>query len=1785
MFNTRTKRHFFAKKGPFRIMVCTIILWPFLFNIFSYDLARAAETPSEFTGVDSERAGSPGSSLAIGTPFDDEDPEDSDGTFEQWVREKAYAMGGPPQTAYEMPSAGTDAGQLHAGEMLYDFVPVYRVDHEMRYREDRPIVIGLGGKLCANIARAGDGGGFYLAIINETGKGISARFYFKESISLERDEKTSMLKVKADSSDTNLTSIYADDSISPDRHVVITTDADNANVIDIKNPNNRDVSVGQFPEYKLITSVEGEAAQVDHSGGEGLYSTWQLPGRGYAVTDTDGYLFSDARARVYPSVRAIESAMKTWLAEAGQRKSALDSAIKKGVSDGDLKVLYLCAHNLNRSSSMHGITQDFVEANGLREKVTVLSAGTLNRNMPRELGVKWESLGSVVLDRGISVDEIKAANIIIVAEEAHKEFLIRRLPEIEHNIFLFNELQPIGSHFYGRSVPDEGGIGEYIRSVLEAHFFPQLLQANPGAPPTAPSVNIGDLSDYDVDNRIKELIRRNPVAAPREKVTEILCRKGGFAEYEVEYDKKDPLNTRKKRTPMRQIKGREAGNIRQALSAAGIRPAWARIGIVPSEEVAIITGASLESSSIVHSGGRIWFPRDLAEHLFEDPLDEEGGNLLADILRHEDSHRREPGADIHARDPDGYNNLAIRAGRVRREINRAKSAPSEEDLGDATVAFRLMNSMLSTAFKAEENINLMITFKCHFGCDHCLGKEALKAGGNRDADKKMLYSLIDQLKGFEKMHIVGTGEPLEYGKEKWLSGGASGEFVELVNYAASKIQEVRIVTNGYLVPDNEEEAKKFFSQFRGNVVWVLSIDKFHEEKMKKRTGRSLKEISMVMDKLDKKGVIKTAINMRKEPHEAEFDLLYLYGLQDKYGRDPDNVFVNNVLAQGSALVNIVGALDLKPYDIKRHAWDPEKFFPFIDPDGYFLTSDYVAYLAPSERTTAGPFGFEISPADGEYLNLGNVNDTPLADIIISKLLMRNFFLRSRPPGVLALRDRLFPNDRFSPELGCLVKAICCYRAGNIERAREIAGGIDISASAVKDSVIDIIDFFAMFAPFIDIKAFVRDCLDYRNIGVENGPNLLEILETLEMGNIKLRGYLQTRILKNGSLSEPDHLTGAWVRNPDPAGAVAYCPVYGVYSLRMGDVLYPDRYRGWRSVNWYEAPGGRFMSFKRFESIENALSEFFEKCEFAKRGLMLPPLGLVTEERREGEECYLIEEQPGPNELRHTLFNRKVSDISRRQDTVGDIESLGAFAAKIDNQAVKLDLSHTHPVRLNDGRWVLGDVRACTSNGATMSAKEVFSGQLIEHADSISNIAHNDWPENNDDRLALIKRTFERGYYSALDSAEEIEGRRLRVKLDKVIQRQDPFRPYSPEALLEFVKTDLGYGSTYGENIVERGDLSLNLESPTVGSVAEALKAASHILPPETAKRVEKEIRPPDIDTTPPDGPPPAAAPAEGSPAQYLETIRDHLLEQALGDGFDVEKDLRPLRLHKEDDQRQNKRWKRGDKFSWTTVYYREVKVLEELGILALKDGKCKFSNMVIGPDEAYTTALIDVVNGVTVGKKKPPLQRGEIPEDERPLVKEILKLHIINYIHANVKEKARDTNEPRIINIWQDYGTKAQGAGFPEIENSSRESSLQINFEESIENLVELACNNVNDNIVTILPLSKLTQRQADRLTEAKARVIYVDIAPSRETWYSYQIDGLIATGRAYLNDDEASFYKLYELLTQDTNYTRIALSRLKESPLLFLHELNFILRPIIAGSYEDMRQINRRMERLLQAV
>jgi len=358
-------------------------------------------------------------------------------------------------------------------------------------------------------------------------------------------------------------------------------------------------------------------------------------------------------------------------------------------------------------------------------------------------------------------------------------------------------------------------------------------------------------------------------------------------------------------------------------------------------------------------------------------------------------------------------------------------------IGSATMALRLVKALYESSFKGQtnnemkEDINIMITYRCPFDCDSCFAKKAMSGGGKKEMDKATFLSIIDQFNGFKKIHIVGTGEPLTYGKKNIFDEGLSEDFKEIVNYAAQKISEVRIVTNGYLIPQDADSARAFFKSldFPSNLVWIISVDEDHEKEMARRMkGKSLRDLIRTLEMLEQEGLIKAAYNMRlvHNTQEEREKALAHFGLKDK-AKQADRIFINSFIAYGNPKNTPGKRLDIR--DIRFHTRYPESFIYFIDPEGN-LVPDHFAYMDPEDRkkiASANP-SFQFHP--------GNIHDEKLSDLIIDKYFFNTvvgvFFSRTGLGDACLNTNKKFYSTK---NMSKMIRAVLWYADGDVAAAK------------------------------------------------------------------------------------------------------------------------------------------------------------------------------------------------------------------------------------------------------------------------------------------------------------------------------------------------------------------------------------------------------------------------------------------------------------------------------------------------------------------------------------------------------------------------------------------------------------------------------------------------------------------------------------------------------------------------------------------------------------------------------
>ena len=213
-------------------------------------------------------------------------------------------------------------------------------------------------------------------------------------------------------------------------------------------------------------------------------------------------------------------------------------------------------------------------------------------------------------------------------------------------------------------------------------------------------------------------------------------------------------------------------------------------------------------------------------------------------------------------------------------------------------------------------------------------------------------------------------------------------------------------------------------------------------------------------------------------------------------------------------------------------------------------------------------------------------------------------------------------------------------------------------------------------------------------------------------------------------------------------------------------------------------------------------------------------------------------------------------------------------------------------------------------------------------------------------------------------------------------------------------------------------------------------------------------------------------------------------------------------------------------------------------------------------------------------------KEGLLRNNEEAFAEEILRINTINCIHAGVREEAQVAGEERTIVAWEGYGNSQEEF----VERITDVTEGRVRFED-IDGLAEFARaqpEDARDRVVVVVPQNERILSPAKRklLEEANVGVIYIDLEGERlETGDLAPIEGLIALGKAYLNDDMRAFYQLYELLTGRKDYPRISLERLKKDPDLFITMLHFVLRPIRGFSPDERERILKRMRALLIAV
>jgi len=323
--------------------------------------------------------------------------------------------------------------------------------------------------------------------------------------------------------------------------------------------------------------------------------------------------------------------------------------------------------------------------------------------------------------------------------------------------------------------------------------------------------------------------------------------------------------------------------------------------------------------------------------------------------------------------------------------------------------------------------------------------------------------------------------------------------------------------------------------------------------------------------------------------------------------------------------------------------------------------------------------------------------------------------------------------------------------------------------------------------------------------------------------------------------------------------------------------------------------------------------------------------------------------------------------------------------------------------------------------------------------------------------------------------------------------------------------------------------------------------------------------------------------ANGSPAGLLNRISrsDELMKMALNkdDGLEAAYAARAGAYH-----------------AGTTRS--EFYILRDIGVFVPVKGKrgyYRFSDMMIGYDEKgnidpnYTRTMINAVKDIRyqVAKRGTdrPLYRGDIPEDKRPVVRELVRMTVIN--------QARDKFMPAVEEnktLWHviesDVIPVDQRASIVTALNKwSRESDLRekIRILNDGERLTDVIADIRKDpNAVVDVALSD--ESHTDQLPDDKAIKMLVFRSGSN----FIQLEGVLDALRALHNTDRQAvindLLRIYSRMAGESYRGDIPPPDLLDDPRDFARRFIFNLPPATAVPADDIPKMNERLLQLLRA-
>ena len=218
-----------------------------------------------------------------------------------------------------------------------------------------------------------------------------------------------------------------------------------------------------------------------------------------------------------------------------------------------------------------------------------------------------------------------------------------------------------------------------------------------------------------------------------------------------------------------------------------------------------------------------------------------------------------------------------------------------------------------------------------------------------------------------------------------------------------------------------------------------------------------------------------------------------------------------------------------------------------------------------------------------------------------------------------------------------------------------------------------------------------------------------------------------------------------------------------------------------------------------------------------------------------------------------------------------------------------------------------------------------------------------------------------------------------------------------------------------------------------------------------------------------------------------------------------------------------------------------------------------------------------------VRRTKSIMEQYNCQSDKIVAIRECIKMDLTHRLLKRMIAEAGIHKEPCTIRLWKGYTCGVQ-EDLPQcIRNAMKNGPYKIEFFE-LNEFEKLEHNNHSrGNGITILPFDRLSEPQKQTLGTTKAWFINMDFEkPILDPYAFVQLEAIIASGVAYLNNDDFTFNNLYKMLTESTDDIKVSIEKLKENPTLAI-EYIFTLKP---GKVhiDDLAPLNKRMKKLVDS-